>query len=218
MLVFGEREKPEYPGEKPLRSEWITNKFNPNMTPSLEIEPGPPWWKTSAPTTAATLLSPRDWFELNINIPWWKVIVPVNLHTRGTVVAGEWRFNILCRGGSGLRSKVIVCSRLLVWIFWSLRWLVGWSVVLLIVWLSGDAIGCEAFEEWSALEWVRWKRKENELTLLFLGFEQVCKQVHRLNMSHFVNLSHGLEPPRKVSFFLHTKVCYISYCSKNAFW
>lgn len=29
------------PGGKPLRAEWRTNKFNPHMTPSVEIEPNP---------------------------------------------------------------------------------------------------------------------------------------------------------------------------------
>ena len=45
MQIFEERGKPEYvPGEKPLRAEKRTIKYNPHMTPSVEIEPGPHWW------------------------------------------------------------------------------------------------------------------------------------------------------------------------------
>ena len=33
----------------------ITNKLNPHMTPSAEIEPEPHWWKASALTTRPTL-------------------------------------------------------------------------------------------------------------------------------------------------------------------
>jgi len=36
-------------------AEKRTNKFNPHMTPSVEIEPHPHWWKTSALTTTATM-------------------------------------------------------------------------------------------------------------------------------------------------------------------
>ena len=46
MLVFEERGKPEYPEKN--RSEQgrepTTNKLNPHMTSSPEIEPGPQWW------------------------------------------------------------------------------------------------------------------------------------------------------------------------------
>ena len=45
------------PGEKPLKVEKRTNKLNPHMTPSLEIEPGPHWWEVIALTTAPPLLS-----------------------------------------------------------------------------------------------------------------------------------------------------------------
>ena len=55
MLVFDERGKPEYPGKKPLMAEWRTNKLNPHMTPSAEIEPGPHWWKASALTSRPNL-------------------------------------------------------------------------------------------------------------------------------------------------------------------
>ena len=38
MLVFEEREKPEYPKKKPLGAEKKTNnKLNPHMTPGLGI-------------------------------------------------------------------------------------------------------------------------------------------------------------------------------------
>ena len=43
------------PWEKPLMTEWRTNKLNAHMTPSAEIEPGPHWWKASALTTRPTL-------------------------------------------------------------------------------------------------------------------------------------------------------------------
>ena len=42
---------------KPVRAEKRTNKFNPHITPSLEIEPGPHWWEASALTTSPPLLS-----------------------------------------------------------------------------------------------------------------------------------------------------------------
>ena len=61
MHVFDERGKPEYPGENlSLRAEKRTNKLNPHMTPSLEIEPGPHWWEESALTTTPPLLS-ENW-------------------------------------------------------------------------------------------------------------------------------------------------------------
>ena len=49
------RGKTRVPGEKPLRAEYRTNKLNPHMTPSAEIEPRPHWWKASALTTRPTL-------------------------------------------------------------------------------------------------------------------------------------------------------------------
>ena len=36
-------------------AEQRTNKLNPNMTESAEIEPRPHWWKASALTTRSTL-------------------------------------------------------------------------------------------------------------------------------------------------------------------
>jgi len=54
MLVFGERGKPEYPGKNlSWQSREPTNSIH--MTPSVEIEPGPHWWKASALTTKPTL-------------------------------------------------------------------------------------------------------------------------------------------------------------------
>ena len=44
------------PGKKPLMSR-RTNKLNPHMTPSAEIEPGPHWWKASALTTIIIIIN-----------------------------------------------------------------------------------------------------------------------------------------------------------------
>ena len=62
------------PGEKPLRTEWGTNKLNSHMAASQEIEPGPCWWKVSALTTAPTLLLHlwnvcQNWRLENVMIP-----------------------------------------------------------------------------------------------------------------------------------------------------
>ena len=57
MQVFKERGKLKYPGGGPLRAEKRTNKFNPHMTPSLEIEPEPHRWEASALTTLPPLLA-----------------------------------------------------------------------------------------------------------------------------------------------------------------
>ena len=57
MLVFEERGKPEYPGEKPLGAkERTNNKLNPHMVSTPGFEPGPHWWEASALTTAPPLL------------------------------------------------------------------------------------------------------------------------------------------------------------------
>ena len=57
MLVFEERGKPEYPGEKPLGAKERTkNKLNPHMVSTPGFEPGPHWWEASALTTAPPLL------------------------------------------------------------------------------------------------------------------------------------------------------------------
>ena len=40
----------------PLGAECRNNQFNPHITSSLGIEPGPNWWKASALTTAPSLL------------------------------------------------------------------------------------------------------------------------------------------------------------------
>jgi len=42
---------------KPLRAEKRTNKLNPHIMPSLEIEPGPHWWEASGLTAAPPLLT-----------------------------------------------------------------------------------------------------------------------------------------------------------------
>ena len=48
------------PGEKPLGARTRTNnKFNPRMTPSPGIEPGPHWWEVSGLTTVPYLLPLR---------------------------------------------------------------------------------------------------------------------------------------------------------------
>ena len=54
MLVFEERRN-RSTRRKPLAVEYRTNKFNPHMTPSLGIEPGPHWWEAKGLTTAASL-------------------------------------------------------------------------------------------------------------------------------------------------------------------
>jgi len=53
MQVFEER-------GKPLRAEKRTNKLNPHMRPSLEIELGPHLWGVSAFTTMPPLLSKKE--------------------------------------------------------------------------------------------------------------------------------------------------------------
>ena len=53
MLVFEERGN-RSTRRKPLGVEYRTNKFNPYMTPSLGIEPGPHWWEAKGLTTAAS--------------------------------------------------------------------------------------------------------------------------------------------------------------------
>ena len=57
------------PGEKPLEQgrEPTTNKLNPHMTPSPQIEPGPHWWEASALTTAPSLL-PQFWTGAQENL------------------------------------------------------------------------------------------------------------------------------------------------------
>ena len=52
-LVRGENRN--LPGGKPLIAELRTNKLNPFMTVSAEIEPRPHWWKASALTTRPNL-------------------------------------------------------------------------------------------------------------------------------------------------------------------
>ena len=59
MQVFWGEGKTGVPREKPLRAEKRTNKLNPHVTPSLEIEPGPHWWEASALTTMPRPLSKK---------------------------------------------------------------------------------------------------------------------------------------------------------------
>ena len=58
VLIFKERGKLEYPGEKPLGArERTNNKLNPlhmTLTPGFKL--GPHWWEGSALTTALPLL------------------------------------------------------------------------------------------------------------------------------------------------------------------
>ena len=58
MLVFEEREKPEYP-EKNLSSreeKRTNNKLSPDMASSPGIDPEPHWWEASALTSTPSLL------------------------------------------------------------------------------------------------------------------------------------------------------------------
>jgi len=59
FLVRGENWSTQ---EKPLRTEQRNNKLNPHTTVGQETEPAPYWWKVSALTTAATLLSLSKYF------------------------------------------------------------------------------------------------------------------------------------------------------------
>ena len=57
VLVFKEREKPEYPEPKPLEArERTSNKLNPHMASTPGFEPGPHWWEATALTTTPPLL------------------------------------------------------------------------------------------------------------------------------------------------------------------
>ena len=56
-MQFGGEGKTRVPGAKPLRAKKRTNKLNPHIMPSLEIEPGPHWWEASGLTTAPPLLT-----------------------------------------------------------------------------------------------------------------------------------------------------------------
>ena len=56
MLVFDERGiENGSTREKPIMADWRTNKLNPHLTPSAEIEPEPHCWKASALTTRPSL-------------------------------------------------------------------------------------------------------------------------------------------------------------------
>ena len=57
ILVFEEKEKPEYPEEKSLEArERTNNKLNPHMASTPGFEPAPDRWEASALTTAPFLL------------------------------------------------------------------------------------------------------------------------------------------------------------------
>ena len=55
MLVFEERERPEYPEINLAVQSREPTKLYQHMTPSLGIEPRPHWWEASALTTAPAL-------------------------------------------------------------------------------------------------------------------------------------------------------------------
>ena len=61
MLVF-EESRNRSTRRKPLGAEKRTNKLNPHMTPDLEIEPRPHWWKASPLTTASSLHPNKNYF------------------------------------------------------------------------------------------------------------------------------------------------------------
>ena len=63
MLVFENRDN-RSTRRKPLGAEQRNNKLNPHITPDLEIEPGPHWWKASALTTAPSV---HYWLLLRTN-------------------------------------------------------------------------------------------------------------------------------------------------------
>ena len=61
MLVFEERGKPEYPGEK-----WRTNKLNPHVVLNVGIDPGAQWWKASVVTAVPGLLLFMEHVKLHV--------------------------------------------------------------------------------------------------------------------------------------------------------
>ena len=68
MLVFEEREDPEYPEKKPLGAETRTNnKLNPHLMLSPSIEPRPHWWEASTFTIAPSLLPFSGYREPQFN-------------------------------------------------------------------------------------------------------------------------------------------------------
>ena len=71
--------KTRVPGEKPLVAEKRTNKLNPRMTLSVEIEPGAHWWKASSLTTRLAL-PPQSHFATHLEtyseMSWTSLQVP----------------------------------------------------------------------------------------------------------------------------------------------
>ena len=68
MLVFEERGKLEYLGKNlSWQSRGPTNSIH--MTLSVEIKPGPHWWKASALTTRPTL-PPQTWSDMYRMVPY----------------------------------------------------------------------------------------------------------------------------------------------------
>ena len=58
MQIFKDRGQLEYQGKNlSEQSTEGTNKLNQNIKQSLETEPGPHWWETSALTSTLPLLS-----------------------------------------------------------------------------------------------------------------------------------------------------------------
>ena len=66
VLIFDERGKPEYPGEKPLEArERTNNKLNPHMASIPGFEPGPHhWWEASAHITTLSRAPQLEDFTL----------------------------------------------------------------------------------------------------------------------------------------------------------
>ena len=76
---FWREGKTGVPGDKPLIAEERTNKFNPHLTLSAEIEPGPHWWKASALITTPTL-PPISLLSI---LSWWTDKVAAESSKRG---------------------------------------------------------------------------------------------------------------------------------------
>ena len=64
---FRREGKTGIPGGKRLKAEKRTNKLNPHMTPSLEIEPGPHWCDANALTTTPPL---HRWDAVSVHLCW----------------------------------------------------------------------------------------------------------------------------------------------------
>ena len=64
---FRREGKTGIPGGKRLRAEKRTNKLNPHMTTSLEIEPGPHWCDANSLTTTPPL---HRWDAVSFQLCW----------------------------------------------------------------------------------------------------------------------------------------------------